>query len=94
MNQLPIAHKYRIENINITSTPTLLATLLDLESQKVVQVNITPSADITIKDIYTSATLTVASGITKIIPAWNPTEHLQVYTATTATATVELFYEA
>ena len=92
--ELPIADYYRIETINVTTTPVILETLLDLDNKYNVQVNITPATDAIIKEIYGGGELTIAAGTTKIIPVNNTVSTLLISAAGATTAAVELFYDS
>lgn len=91
-----------IINVSSTGTATLLETLIkgalagksgiaaSLPKASVLQIILTPSADLAVSDIVYKDDLTIASGIRAVFPIENA--HKQLRLKNSATVSVELYF--
>lgn len=97
-----IARKYRIVNVTSTTTAQILGDLVRtaiaaksapanvLPSNDILQIAITSSANLEVRDTFTGDALTLASSTRLVLPSANVMDQITVKNA--ATVNVELFF--
>lgn len=102
MNNATIASLYRILTVTLpAATPQPLRTLINtalalksdvLPQNNIIQVILTPTGTITIKDHDFGDTLSIPAGTTKILPVSNVQDYLILTSLAGTTCTVEMFF--
>lgn len=88
------SNSYRLYNITVTTTPTVLGVLQAKPLGDVVQVALTPAADIRFGDAFQTVYGTILAGTTKVFPVTQAFDILKLSCASgTVAAVLEVYLD-